>query len=77
MRKFKGTKEELEETKGEKFKKKIFKFFIIELNLFLALVSGQAGYTAGYPVSGKIPVARYPAKSVSDATLLNCQEIIW
>ena len=52
MRKFTKTKEELEETKGEQFQKKISNFFIIELNLFLAgyLVSGQAGY----PVSGKI-----------------------
>ena len=43
MRKFKETKEELKETRGEKFKKKLF-FKKIELNLFLA----------GYPVYGKI-----------------------
>ena len=66
LRKSKETKEELEETKGEKLKKNILCFFIIELNLFLAR----------YPVSGKIigrisgirknyPAAGYAAKSVS------------
>ena len=50
MGEFKETKEELEETKGEKFKKKLFNFLIIEYNLFLA------GYPAG-KIIGRISSA--------------------